>query len=335
MKKITETIKKLIAEHGSGILEQEKRLLAILADLHFDEKRNRYLIELSLRDGIPKKLMDLNNADVANNDHKINSIKHFFKAQFFLEEGAVKLVFDCWVEAIKLTMESFTENINGVNFKMIAINGGTFLMGSNDGEDDEKPVHSVTVSDFYIGENPVTQEQWVAVMGYNHSNIKGDDLPVEGVSWDEIQDFLAKLNAKTGKAYRLPTEAEWEYAGSGGENNHTKWAGTNTESSLGNFAWYYDNSNLTTHTVGTKQPNQLGLYDMSGNVWEWCNDWYGADYFANSSQNNPKGASTGTHRVLRGGCLLDSASDCLSNTRFKGTPDDDVYFFGFRFALFP
>ena len=209
---IAETIKKLIAEHGSGILDQERRIVAILADLHPDEKRNRYLIELSLRSGVPRKLTAIYNDNSANNDPKINSIRHFFKEEFFLEEDAVKLVFDSWIEALKLSENSYIENVNGVSLKMIAIKGGTFLMGSNDGSEHEKPVHSVTVSDYYMSETQVSQTQWVAIMGSNPSHFKGDNLPVERVSWDDVQIFLGKLNAKTGKTYRLPTEAEWEYA---------------------------------------------------------------------------------------------------------------------------
>lgn len=337
MKKIKETIKKLIAEHGIGIFEQENRLIAILADLHPEEKRNRYLIGLSLRADIPKKLLSLNNDD-ADNKHKISSIKHFFKEEFFLEDGAVKLVFECLIEALMLTKESYIENTSGLNFKMMAIKGGTFLMGSNDGFYDERPVHNVTVSDFYMAENLVSQALWEAIMGNNPSNFKGDNLPVVQVSWDDVQDFLSKLNIKTGKIYRLPTEAEWEYAAGDSTDLATgrnKYAGTNDEINLGDYAWYYANSNDRLHPVGTKQPNSLGLYDLSGNVLEWCNDWYSDDYYAISPQNNPKGASTGSYRLVRGGCRISNAQQCRSAGRGMSTPGGCFSGLGLRLALVP
>jgi formylglycine-generating enzyme required for sulfatase activity len=229
--------------------------------------------------------------------------------------------------------QSFTETVNGTTIEMVAIKGGTFQMGSNEGENDEKPMHTVTVSDFSMGKTEVTQAQWIAVMGSNPSNFKGENLPVEMVSWDDIQVFINKLNAKTGKTYRLPTEAEWEYAAgasTGSVTGRNKYAGTDSESSLGNYAWYSDNSGSKTHPVGTKQPNQLGLYDMSGNVWEWCSDWYGADYYPNSPQNNPKGASNGSLRVLRGGSWYFSASYCRVSDRFNFSPGYRDYRCGFR-----
>lgn len=204
---------------------------------------------------------------------------------------------------LSFSEQSLDKNVNDASIEMVAIKGGTFQMGSN-GNDDEKPIHTVMISDFYIGKTEVTQAQWIAIMGSNPSYFKGDNLPVEQVSWDDVQVFIDKLNAKTGKTYRLPTEAEWEYAAGGGENNRTVFAGTNDESNLGNYAWWGKNNNGTTHAVGTKKPNQLGIYDMSGNVWEWCSDWYSADYYLNSPENNPKGPASGSSRVMRGGSWL-------------------------------
>ncbi|MEI6141604.1 MAG: formylglycine-generating enzyme family protein, partial [Mariniphaga sp.] len=230
---------------------------------------------------------------------------------------------------------SFTESVNGASFDMVAIKGGTFQMGSNESSD-EKPIHTVTVSDFSIGKTEVTQAQWVAVMGSNPSNFKGDNLPVETVSWDDIQVFINKLNTKTGKTYRLPTEAEWEYAAGASTSpvtDRNKYAGTNSESSLGNYAWYSANSGSKTHPVGTKQPNQFGLYDMSGNVWEWCSDWYGS--YSSSPQNNPKGASSGSFRVLRGGSWSDVAQRCRVAYRLSYAPDNRYAYLGFRPVLVP
>ncbi|HDP98542.1 MAG TPA: hypothetical protein ENN22_05075, partial [bacterium] len=155
---------------------------------------------------------------------------------------------------------------------MVFVAGGTFMMGSNE-YDNEKPIHKVYVDDFYIGKYEVTQKQWFEIMGSNPSRFKGDNLPVERVSWNDVQEFIRKLNAKTGGNFRLPTEAEREYASRGGSRSaHFKYSGSNN---VDNVAWYDNNSGRKTHPVGTKQPNELGLYDMSGNVWEWCSDWYG------------------------------------------------------------
>ncbi|MEI6141872.1 MAG: formylglycine-generating enzyme family protein, partial [Mariniphaga sp.] len=231
-----------------------------------------------------------------------------------------------------------TETANGAFIEMVAIKGGTFQMGSNYGVAYEKPIHTVTVSDFHIGKTEVTQAQWVAIMGSNPSSFKGDNLPVENVSWNDVQNFIGKLNARTGKNYRLPTEAEWEYAAGGGENNRTKWAGTNNQTNLsllGNYAWYDANSGSKTNAVGTKQPNELGLYDMSGNVWEWCSDWYGYDYYAKSPQNNPKGASSGSGRVLRGGSWSTYDWGCRVSSRDSGSPAFNISLYGFRLALVP
>ena len=217
---------------------------------------------------------------------------------------------------------------------MVYVSGGTFTMGAtseqgSDADSDEKPTHSVTLSGYYIGKYEVTQELWEAVMGSNPSYFKGDNLPVERVSWNDVQEFLRKLNAMTGKRYRLPTEAEWEFAARGGNSSRGyKYSGSN---SLGNVAWYYDNSGSRTHAVGTKSPNELGIYDMSGNVWEWCQDWKGG--YSSSPQRNPKGPNSGSRRVIRGGGLFSDARSCRVSCRFGNTPDSRSYILGFRLAL--
>jgi len=206
--------------------------------------------------------------------------------------------------------------------------GATSEQGS-DAYDGEKPTHQVTVSSFSIGKYEVTQEEWEAVMGKNPSYYKGAKRPVEEVSWNDCQEFIRKLNSLTGKQFRLPTEAEWEFAARGGtKSNHYKYAGSNTLSSV---AWYDDNSGSTTHPVGQKSPNELGLYDMSGNVWEWCQDWYG-DY-SSSAQTNPKGPSSGSYRVVRGGSWDDDARLCRVSSRFIFTPGVTSYSLGLRLAL--
>ncbi|MEI6751737.1 MAG: SUMF1/EgtB/PvdO family nonheme iron enzyme [Paludibacter sp.] len=225
--------------------------------------------------------------------------------------------------------QTFTETIKGVRFDMVAVQGGSFSMGSESGEDCEKPVHSVTLSDFAIGKTEVTQALWQKVMGNNPSNWKGDNLPVEQVSWDDIQGFIIQLNQLTGKSYRLPTEAEWEYAARGGVSSRsTTHAGSNT---IADVAWYTENSGSQTHSVAGKQPNELGLYDMTGNVWEWCSDWYGA--YSDRPQTNPTGATNGSLRVFRGGSWYYDAQYCRTAYRNYYTPGNRFNSVGFRLVV--
>lgn len=217
---------------------------------------------------------------------------------------------------------------------MVFVEGGSFTMGctseqGDDCDDDEKPAHRVTLDGFYISKHEVTQGQWEFVMGNNPSYFSGcSNCPVEQVSWNDVQEFIRKLNAKTGKRFRLPTEAEWEYAARGGAKSRGyKYSGSN---SLSSVDWYYENSGDRTHEVGQKQPNELGIYDMSGNVWEWCSDWYG-DY-SSSSQTNPKGPSYGEYRVVRGGSWLDDRRDCRVSYRYNNAPDTRRNYAGFRLS---
>ncbi len=214
---------------------------------------------------------------------------------------------------------------------MIAVAGGTFTMGATSEQqnpyDGEKPTHTVTLSDYYIGETEVTQELWTAVMGDNPSRFTGNmQRPVEQVSWYDCQTFIRKLNELTGANFRLPTEAEWEFAARGGRNSRGyQYSGS---SNLGDVAWY---DGKRTHPVKTKSPNELGIYDMSGNVWEWCQDWYGP--YSSSSQTNPTGPSTGSRRVVRGGCWIILARFCRSAYRIDLTPDFRNDVLGLRLVL--
>lgn len=233
--------------------------------------------------------------------------------------------------APQLGSQTFT--VNGVKFTMVPVEGGTFTMGatSEQGSDawgKEKPAHKVTLSDYYIGQTEVTQALWKAVMGSNPSDSKGDNLPVEQVSWDDCQVFIQNLNQLTGKQFRLPTEAEWEYAARGGRKSRGyKYAGGND---IGLVAWYTGNSGDETHTVATKQANELGVYDMSGNVWEWCSDRYG-DY-QSSSQSDPQGPSSGSDRVYRGGGYYSDAVYCRVSYRIDFTPDFRSFDLGLRLS---
>ena len=217
-----------------------------------------------------------------------------------------------------------------LRYEMIFVEGGTFQMGSSSGDSDEKPVHSVTLSGFNIGKYEVTQAQWTAVMGNNPSSFTGcDDCPVENVSWNDVQQYISKLNSQTGKNYRLPTEAEWEFSARGGKSSEGyTYSGSND---LNSVAWNADNSGSKTHSVGGKQANELGIYDMTGNVWEWCSDWYGA--YNSYSETNPTGASSGPDRVLRGGSWYDIAYGCRTAIRFGVNPDDGDDYGGFRLVL--
>ena len=230
------------------------------------------------------------------------------------------------------TVETIT--VNGVSFNMIRVEGGTFMMGAtseqgSDAWDSEKPAHQVTLSTYSIGETEVAQELWQAVMGNNPSKFKGDNLPVEQVSWEDCQMFISKLNQLTGRRFRLPTEAEWEYAARGGSKSRGyKYSGNNN---IDDVAWYTSNSSSKTHPVKTKQANELGLYDMSGNVWEWCQDWYGS--YSSGSQTNPTGATSGSDRVRRGGGWFNGARSCRSAYRNGCAPSSRGYNLGMRLAL--
>lgn len=230
--------------------------------------------------------------------------------------------------------QPLTFTVNGVAFDMIPVEGGTFTMGAtseqgSSADSDEKPTHRVTLSSFMIGKYEVTQAQWKAVMGSNPSKFKGDNLPVERVSWNGCQTFIKKLNSLTGKNFRLPTEAEWEYAARGGNNSQGhKYAGSDN---IDGVAWYDGNSGDKTHAVGTKQPNELGLYDMSGNVWEWCGDWYGS--YSSSVQTNLTDATSCSCRVFRGGGWSANARFCRVSHRGRRTPDDYSNFLGLRLVL--
>ncbi len=238
--------------------------------------------------------------------------------------------------------------VYGVPFKMVAVEGGTFTMGAtaeqgSDAYNDEYPAHQVTLSSFSIGETEVTQELWQAVMGSNPSYFNGGNYgtnlqrPVECVSWNDCQQFITKLNQMTGKQFRLPTEAEWEYAARGGNRSQGyKYSGSNN---VDYVAWYWGNipsqssgtSGYGTQTVATKQANELGIYDMSGNVWEWCLDWYSS--YSTDPQTNPTGPATGSYRVGRGGSWDYDARGCRVSYRNRGSADYRFSRLGLRLAL--
>lgn len=244
--------------------------------------------------------------------------------------------------------QDFTETAWGVNMKMIWVEGGDFLMGctseqGGDCESDEQNVRRVTVDGFYIGMLEVTQSQWEKVVGtsiYQQKSKAGDsntygvgpDYPMYYVSWDEAMEFCRLLSNKTGRTYTLPTEAQWEYAARGGNKNEgAKYAGSNMIDAV---AWYTDNSGSSTHIVGSKRANALGIYDMSGNVWEWCKDWYASSYVSYDT-NNPVGPSSGSYRVNRGGSWDGNASSCRVAYRRNRSPGYRCGNLGFRVVCLP
>ena len=264
--------------------------------------------------------------------------------------------------------ENYTETAFGVNMKMIWVEGGDFMMGctseQSDCYDSEKNVHNVTLDGFYIGMLEVTQAQWEAVVGTTIYQQRdkvdsqwpvagvGSDYPMYFVNYDEATEFCRILSNRTGKTYTLPTEAQWEYAARGGKKSDgTKYAGSNNIDAV---AWYKDNSDDSTHACGSKRSNSLGIYDMSGNVWEWCKDWYSDSYASiNRAEKlhtgnaaieisaslgdtkNPTGPSSGTGRVKRGGCKGFGASSCRVSIRGNDVPSHRHGNLGFRVVCIP
>lgn len=245
--------------------------------------------------------------------------------------------------------QNYVENAGcDLGMEMVYVEGGTFTMGatseqSGEAGSNESPAHSVTLDSYYIAECEVTQAQWQKIMGTtvyqqrDKANTSwpmrgvGDSHPMYYISWEEAQNFCRELSAITGKAYLLPTEAQWEYAARGGKHSKGyKYSGSYTIDAV---AWYSDNSGSTTHPVKQKRANELGLYDMSGNVWEWCSDWYGL--YSSSSQNNPTGASSGQYRVLRGGSWYYITQYCRSSKRGYYTPSNRYNNYGFRVVCLP
>jgi eukaryotic-like serine/threonine-protein kinase len=274
---------------------------------------------------------------------KIEATSHKLRIIFVVMSAALTfLPAYLSVEAQKqknVEVQTYTETVNRVGIEMIRVPAGKFTMGSpaneKDRSDNEGPQHIVTVSSFYMGKFEVTQAQWRAVsllpkvkidLKSDPAKYKGDNLPVETVSWDESVEFCERLSRATGKSYRLPTEAEWEYACRAGTTG--MYAGN-----LDLMAWYgEDFTKGSTHPVGTKQANRFGLYDMHGNVWEWCQDWYGDNYYAQSPSTNPTGPSTGSVRVSRGGDWLFMAPFSRSAIRDRGAPGNRGGNLGFRLA---
>jgi len=272
------------------------------------------LIDLLLSGEINGRIGD------ANNDHETTIADVTYLIDMLLNGSGL----------VATDGESIT--VNGVTFTMVKVDGGSFDMGGTDdlAIANEFPVHRVTLSPYYIGQTEVTQALWKAVMGTNPSSVKGVELPVGGVSWNDCMTFITKLNTLTGRSFRLPTEAEWEFAARGGnKSNGYTYAGSDV---VDKVAWYFDNACYSYgRRVAQRQPNELGLYDMCGNSYEWCADIYG-DY-QSGAQTNPQGPATGADRVIRSGSWFTPASDCRNSSRDYSAPDDAFVHFGLRLAL--
>ena len=333
-------LRKIITDYGVKI-EEPKRLEALINDLLITEsKSDLFAIKLPLQQGLVSELKN------KGKDY-IHLFKHKLVNDCCMAEDKAIFTTNIWVFALfnddvkisnSIKIEPDTkENIikpnivepqiinptNNYEPEMVFVEGGPLMKGG-----DERSLHRVTVNSFYIGKYQITQKQWFEIMGNNPSYFKGDNLPVESVSWYDVQKFLRKLDQKTWKKYRLPTEAEWEYAARGGvKSKGYEYAGSNN---IDDVAWYISNSNDHTHRVGTKDSNELGIYDLSGNVWEWCQDWYEENYYGRSPNNNLKGPDHRIYRVLRGGSWFISVNHCRSFYRGKSYPNGRYYGTGFR-----
>ena len=343
-------IKEAINNFGRTII-YEKRLISILSDYQaFEIKASRTVLRAIIELGYAEKIYDL---DLQNDSGREMKAKSYILeiANHGYQEGVVRYVVQCLIRSLGWTTEdpqiieedesfgSITKSFQagGVSFNMCFIEGGTFSLGATPEQGiyagfDEKPAVEVTLDDFYIAEAPVTQELWNALMSDNPSHFSGANLPVERVTWDECIEFIEKLNAVTGENFRLPTEAEWEYAARGGRHSaKTKYAGADDDH-IGDFVWYKENATGPQPVKG-KSPNELGIYDMSGNVSEWCADWYFNSYSTGGSRHNPSGPASGMARVIRGGSWNDKAINCRVSKRASLNPSYRSKQIGFRLAL--
>jgi len=343
-------IKEAINTFGRTII-YEKRLMAILSDYQaFEIKASRTVLRAIIDLGYAEKIYNL---DLQNDSGKeIKAQSYILEiANHGYQEGIVRYVVQCLIRSLGWTSEdpqvieeedslgSITKSfcVGGVPFNMCIIEGGTFSLGATPEQSiyagfDEKPAVEVILDDFCIAETPVTQELWNALMLENPSHFSGTNLPVERVTWDECIEFIDKLNAVTGENFRLPTEAEWEYAARGGQQSaKNKYAGTDDDH-IGDFVWYKENASGTQPVKG-KFPNELGIYDMSGNVSEWCSDWYFNSYSAGGSRQNPTGPATGMAKVIRGGSWNDKAINCRVSKRASMNPAYRSKQIGFRLVL--
>jgi hypothetical protein len=344
-------IQTVLRQYGKSLIAEE-RLINFLSDYQaFDVRATKRVMQTFLQMGYGKQVLDL---DVQNAPDKLLKVSNISLqlAQEGFQKKHIAYVLDCicyglgWQGELPEAIDEVEEHesidkhyisVNGVSFAMIHVAGGTFDMGATPEQGlyaafDEKPSVQVTISSFYLAEVPVTQALWESIMGDNPSHFKGDALPVERVSWDDCMEFIQKLNLYTQTVFRLPTEAEWEYAARGGQfSKHKKYAGSNDDCKT-DFMWFKENSLLQSHEVKGKLSNELELYDMCGNISEWCGDWYFNSYANNGEKVNPKGPSSGVAKVYRGGSWDDKAMNCRVSKRFSMNPIFKNKLVGLRLA---
>lgn len=341
----------ILNKYGKDLIAEEK-LINFLSDYHaFDVRATRRVLHTFLQMGYGKQVLELDIQRATDRMLKINNISMQLAQEGF-QKKHIAYVLDsvCYgmgwqgelpeeliEEEEEESIDKHYVSVGNVSFAMISVEGGTFDLGATPEQGlyaafDEKPSIQVTVSSFYLAEVPVTQALWTAIMGDNPSHFKGDNLPVERVSWEDCQEFIKRLNIQTGIKFRLPTEAEWEYAARGGQHSrHHKYSGAD-DNDKSDYLWFKENSQFLSHEVKTKLPNELELYDMNGNISEWCGDWYFNSYANNGERVNPKGPSSGVAKVYRGGSWDDKAMNCRVSKRFSMNPIFKNKLVGLRLA---
>lgn len=350
--KLNKALEDIFKEYGIEMLHKEV-LVNYLADYHaFEIKPTKIVLKHLLKLGYGEKIYMLNETDAPDKLLKIKSYASELVQNQGFQEIHVSYVFNSicyalgWIQAPpeEITTEKVVESSNyrnfsvgSLSFRMVYVKGASFDMGGTPEQGifaafDEKPPVNVSLTDYYIGETVVTQALWEVLMNDNPSHFKGKDLPVERVSWEECQVFISKLNTLTGCQFRLPSEAEWEFAARGGINTeHFKFSGCNDDRKS-EFVWSKDNSKTQSHEVKSMEPNELGIYGMSGNISEWCQDWYFNSYANSGSRVNPTGPISGNTKVYRGGSWDDKTMNCRASKRFSMNPTYRNKLVGLRLA---
>ena len=341
----------ILDQYGKDLIAEEK-LINFLSDYHaFDIRATKRIMQTFLQMGYGRQILELDLKATSDRSLKISNFSFQLEQEGF-QKKHVAYVLDCicygmgWQgelpeeldeEEEEVSIDKHFVSVGNISFAMVSIMGGTFDLGATPEQGlyaafDEKPSIQVSVSSFYLAEIPVIQALWSAIMGDNPSHFKGDNLPVERVSWEDCQEFIKRLSIQTGIRFRLPTEAEWEYAARGGQySKHNKYAGANDDAKS-DYIWLKENSQSQSHEVKTKLPNELELYDMCGNISEWCSDWYFNSYANNGERVNPQGPASGVAKVYRGGSWDDKPMNCRVSKRFSMNPIFKNKLVGLRLA---